>query len=765
MTDRMLMLIFALAAVVLFVVCIAAVLTLKGKIDKTKKSALVDPVTEGLNFEGLQSEINKLNICDYAVVTAKLENWPQILETFGSDNAENVLRYLSGIYKANLSAAEPFARINGSSFCLMIKNRQEEFVRTRLERITENVNSFNKLREIPYKLDMRYGVHIPTDGDDSLFAMYETAALLAESATSEGEIVFKNAAEKDSSDKRWEFAARIDRSFEKKEFLIYLQPKVALGDGRVSGAEAFVRWRHPQKGLLASGMFVQTLEEYHVIDRMDRFVLETICSKQAEWMKEGLQPCAISINLSMDTIKKKDFAADFAKICRKYDVETKLIEFELNDKLLAEPRDFICEVIGRIHEHGFKCSFGNFGSAAFPLRLLKDLEVDSIKLESGFFGVENNDRKNRFLIEAILKYAAQVGISTVAEGIENASQIRYLQQSGCDMIQGFCMFRPMSVEEFKSTVYSDGELVYVQLNRDNNADFSAGDDDGGIAMFSYSTLEDSVQFSECFSPVLGGVKEHRNANALFMKSGIIHENDRKDFLHMLDKCKKDGTNVENMIRFYVAEDRYEWLTVRLHRVSVLKGGEAVIAGTLVNKNRWKKEVKIWQDKATRDALTGLYNREYFERTVSEALEKGDFERGALAFIDVDDFKGINDTLGHLVGDDVLRFIAKRLLSEFRHSDVVARYAGDEFVVFVNGISKQDMEKRLVHLCESFEYPYRNGTLEHHVHISIGVAVHPDDGNSYRVLLENADSALYYSKEHGKNRFVFYEQGMDASELE
>ncbi|MBQ9858590.1 MAG: diguanylate cyclase [Oscillospiraceae bacterium] len=763
MTDRMLMLIFALIAAVLFVVCVAIASFLGKRVAKAKKSAFADPVTDGLNFSGLQNEISGLGICDYAVVTAKLKNWPQIIETFGSDDAERVLKYLHGTFKANLSASEPFARLNGSDFCLMIKNRKAEFVSTRLERLAESINSFNKLRDIPYKLDMRFGVYMPKSNDESLFAMCETASQLADSAAEDGECVFENAAKADSSDKRWEFAARIDRSFENKEFLIYLQPKVALGDGRVAGAEALVRWRHPQKGLLASGMFVQALEEYHVIDRMDRFVLETICRKQAEWIKEGLQPCVISVNLSMDTVKKKDFVTEFEKICTKYGVDTKFIEFELNDKLLTEPKQFICDVISRIRERGFKCALSNFGSAAFPIRLLRDLEVDSIKLESGFFGVENNDRKNRFLIEAILKYAAQVGISTVAEGIENVSQIRYLQQSGCDMVQGFCMFKPMPVEEFRNTVYSNGELIYVQLNRDN-AGFSAGDEDGGIAMFSYSTFEDRVQFSECFSPTLGGVKEHKNAKALFLKSGIIHENDRKDFMHMLERCKKEGTNVENILRFYVAEGRYEWLTVRMQRVAVLKGEEAIIAGTLVNKNRWKNEVKLWQDKATRDALTGLYNREYFERTVSEALEKGDYERGVLAFIDVDDFKGINDTLGHLVGDDVLRFIAKRLLSEFRHSDVVARYAGDEFVVFVNGISREDMEKRLTHLCESFEYPYRNGSLEHHVHISVGVAVHPEDGTNYRVLLENADSALYYSKEHGKNRFVFYEQGMDASEL-
>ena len=333
------------------------------------------------------------------------------------------------------------------------------------------------------------------------------------------------------------------------------------------------------------------------------------------------------------------------------------------------------------------------------------------------------------------------------------------------LVQGFCFFNPMAPDEYSITVYSGKELVYVHLNRDDAEEESAfNKEDGGIAMFSYSTIDDRIVFSECFSPALGGKKEHENAGALFTKSGLIHENDIADLFLMLDRCKNGSINDENILRFYVAEGRYEWLTVRLHRVTSMTNGEAVIAGTLVNKNLWKKEAKRWQDRATRDAMTGLFNRAYFEKTVSEGIEKGDYETGALAFIDVDDFKKINDSMGHLVGDDVLQYIAKRLLGEFRHSDVVARYAGDEFIVYVNGISREDVEKRLAHLCQSFTYPYRNGNKECNVTISIGVAMYPENTADYKTLVKMADTALYRVKGQAKNGFTFYQHGMDAARL-
>ena len=109
----------------------------------------------------------------------------------------------------------------------------------------------------------------------------------------------------------------------------------------------------------------------------------------------------------------------------------------------------------------------------------------------------------------------------------------------------------------------------------------------------------------------------------------------------------------------------------------------------------------------------------------------------------------------MVGDDVICSIAKRLLGTFRHTDVVARYGGDEFVVFVNGISREDLTKRLQQLCDSFRFPYRNDTVEYPVSTSIGAAMFPDDGEGYLQLLDHADSALYVAKRQGKNQFVFY----------
>ena len=246
---------------------------------------------------------------------------------------------------------------------------------------------------------------------------------------------------------------------------------------------------------------------------------------------------------------------------------------------------------------------------------------------------------------------------------------------------------------------------------------------------------------------------------------MIHENDRKDFFHLLERCRKEDGWVENALRFYVSEGRYEWLEVHLYEESAHPTGDTVISGTLVNMVGWKNEVDRWKEKANRDALTGLYNREYFEHFASTSLEKDTLTTAAIVFIDIDDFKQVNDTLGHMFGDDILCCVAKRVLGVFRHTDIVARYGGDEFVVFVGGIGRSELEKRLTQLCEVFRFPYRNDTVTYQISGSIGAAMYPEDGETYQELLDHADCALYAAKEQGKDQFMLYQPGFEGSSQE
>ncbi|MBE5766416.1 MAG: diguanylate cyclase [Clostridiales bacterium] len=738
------------------------------RIKRLQSRALSDSVTGLLNSEGLRRvalQYFSSNTPHHAVVVMELKNWRQIVHTFGSAKSDQVLFYIARILRTSLSSSEAAARLSGGTLCFLIKNRQEDAIRARLLRIYESINQFNIQRKIPYHMDLIFGAYLPSTTSEPFSDMQEKALQMLDMEKNAPRFRFyHNNPTDEKAIHRWELIEQMDRSLANGDFLVYMQPKVRLGDGRIVGAEALVRWRHPQRGLLTPEMFVPLLEEYRLIHRFDQYLFEVVCSKMAQWKQLGMSPCPISVNLSLETLEHDHFLEPYNRIAQKYRVAPEYLEFELSEPILFEKPQRLRALVDEIHSYGFKCSLDHFGESAIPLQLLRELSIDTLKLDRSFFIGENNSRANRYIVEAILKITSQLQIHTVAEGIDIASQVQYLRQSGCDMIQGFYYFRPMPVDEFQKTAFENGQLKYVETNDTptiQTNDIAPHPTGSNIIMFTFLVSQDRVVFSDIFSPLLYGQLVISEASALFAHSDLIHENDRQDFRNLMDRCCKNEGWAENTLRFYTNESRYEWMEVHMHCEHIASGGEDIISGTLVNMAGWKNEVNRWMEKANRDPLTGLYNRTYFEQFVSSALKKGAQTGSAIIFFDLDHFKQVNDTLGHMVGDDVLCFIAKRLLGTFRHIDVVARYAGDEFVVFVSGLERADLTKRLEELCNVLQTPYRTDTIDYPLSGSIGAAVYPDDGDTYEDLLDHADTAAYVAKEQGRAQFIFYDPSMES----
>lgn len=751
---------FLITAVLLLAAAVFALLFFHGRqIRRYKNMALCDPLTGCLTRIGFLHKADRI-LCDspnqYAVVTLQIRNYRHLVTAFGTEKADQALISLSEILKSNLSAAEPAARVSNDRFCFLLKNRQNDAIRTRLTRIHEAAGQLDRKSHIPCIPDLYFGILTPEGSAENLSELLETSAVFLETCSEETRYHFIQNRREDAPSRKLERVRQIECSLENGEFTVFLHPKVRLSDNLIAGAEAQLRWKHPQRGMLTSEMYVPLLEEYRLIPKYDQYLFEQVCRIIAQWMKMNWTPCPISIRLSYDTLMSPRFVEHYSQICRRYGVNPELIEFELHESVQNHAPAEIYAVVEEIHAFSFRCALAGFGKTRLPLHFLRELNIDTIKLDRILFASENNNRRNRFAVDAVLKLATQMQIRTVAEGIDNASQVQYLKQAGCDLVQAFYYFLPMPVEEFCLRAYQKGNLSYVNDSGVQSAQANLpakSPASSKITMFSLQTLSDQVIFSTLFSPVQEGNYVISNATALFQFSDLIHENDRKDFFRLLERSQKESGWVENTIRFYTGKDRYEWLEVHMHREA--SGDGSIISGTLINMTGWKNEVNRWKEKANRDALTGLYNREYFEQTANSTLEKGTLSTAAIIFVDIDDFKKVNDTLGHMVGDDVICSIAKRLLGTFRHSDVVARYGGDEFVVFVNGISREDLTKRLQQLCDSFRFPYRNDTVEYPVSTSIGAAMFPQDGEGYLQLLDHADSALYVAKRQGKNQFVFY----------
>lgn len=760
----LLVIIFAL---VVAMIALIAFYTLARK--KRESEAATDLLTGGMTEQlflrraqmMLKGKENRI-----AMISLQIKNMSNICISFGTAEKNTTLKRVHNALDAQLSSEELFARTGEDTFFLLLKNRKPDEICARLERICNAANA----KKESYSLDLGFGIYLPENAESNMEELVGKATQARLSSPVGRRYHFYDRDVWETTVLERDMANSMDRALQTNEFVVYYQPKVSVLNQRIVGAEALVRWRHLQRGMLSPEMFLELAERYQKITQIDRFVFENVCATLARWKKQGREICPISLNLAGADLDLPNLADERYEICCKYGVEPANIEFELKEHLLLENPERAKSMIERFHALGFRCAIDNFGADVTAMQLLGSLDIDTIKLDCSFFGGDNDNRRGRYIAEAILKVTSQLHIRTVAEGIGSQAQLRFLQRAACDMVQGFYYSKPISLEKFEQEAWEHGVLKVVESNVDeaHSAErMSVAVDESqsskSIILFSYLPKEDTVEFSNVFSPVLGGKTRFSNALTLFRASELIHENDREDFLRLLERCQREEGWVENTLRFHLDQGRYGWLEIRLRREAL--NTESVISGTMINVSEWKNEVNRWKEKATRDALTGLYNRAYYEQTVQAQLEQKAFDSAALIFIDVDDFKRVNDTFGHMFGDNVLCYVAKQILSIFRHSDVIARYGGDEFVVFAPSIQPDVLKDRLQRLCNAFKFPYRGESIEYKVSVTLGAAIYPNDGGDYDTLLHHADCALYEAKNLGKDRFVLYEPHMKGKSKE
>ena len=430
---------------------------------KLKRTAFCDPITGGLTETAFQTAGQKLlrgRGGNYALVSVQVEQLAQISRFFGTEVGEAALCRVHDALAAQLGGGEPMGRTGEDAFCFLLKNRKPDEICARLDRICAGVDRADGGES--YRLQLCFGIYFPESTEGDIKALQSRAVFARQNGASDHRYHFYDRSHWETSAWEREMASSMDHAIQVSEFVVYYQPKVRVSDQKVAGAEALVRWRHPQRGLLSPDMFLPVAEQYQKISAIDRYMFEVVCQTLARWKKRGWELCPISLNLARADLDRSNFVDECYEICCRHQVEPGQIEFEIEEHLLTENPERAKSFITRLHGVGFRCAVDNFGVDATSLQMLGELDVDTVKLDRSFFRGDNNSSRGRYIVEALLKLTAQLHIRTVAEGIDDLGQVKYLGQVGCDMIQGFYFFKPMPLEKFEGEIYSQNALAYVQ---------------------------------------------------------------------------------------------------------------------------------------------------------------------------------------------------------------------------------------------------------------------------------------------------------------
>lgn len=284
--------------------------------------------------------------------------------------------------------------------------------------------------------------------------------------------------------------------------------------------------------------------------------------------------------------------------------------------------------------------------------------------------------------------------------------------------------------------------------------------------FEYNYIKRKMEFGGDLSAFGKDIKNHVNGNdiqsVMFSK---VHPDDISALKDLKEVRNNDVELIECEARVMCADDEYKWFRLRAEVTRNADGDPISIEGNIVNSEERVKEELMLKHKAETDPLTGLLNKGASESYVTEALKgAGNDELMALFIIDLDNFKNVNDTLGHAIGDKVLSDVAMKMGSVFYENDLLGRIGGDEFMAFVKLSSEGKrngmrlIESKATALCRKLDDVYSNGKAEVHISASVGVAMFPYDGSIYEELYRKADAALYAAKNSGKNQSHIYNGG-------
>lgn len=423
---------------------------------KLEHLAFTDEITGGDNnqafFQKYRTLCRRANPKEYAIVLIDVINFKEINKEFGFEKGDDILRYLYRIIGSHLNENihEFTARSEMDHFFLCLHEHTQEGVQKRLDAIVRQINTFEGTNLPRRRLYFSMAAAFAEEGSDNPVALQDQARSVLKTADSDPETcAFYSKSFEDSIRKKQELNNAFEAALAAEEFHVYFQPKVNLKEQRIEGAEALVRWLHPVRGLVPPGEFIPVLEANGKIRQLDKYVYEKVCIWLKNRLQSGEPAIPVSVNLSRNHLLDRDFFSWFVDTADRCGVPHELIEFELTESTFMVQSEIVQmrSYIKQMHALNFSLSIDDFGTGYSAISLLREFDVDVLKLDRVFF-LDLDDYRSHDVIECLAELARKLNIRIVSEGIETKKQIEYLKELNCDTVQGYFFSKPLPEEEF-----------------------------------------------------------------------------------------------------------------------------------------------------------------------------------------------------------------------------------------------------------------------------------------------------------------------------
>ncbi len=578
--------------------------------DIDKEVALKNQLLKKTEFDELTGLMNRKKFCkeiepiiqenkdavtkgEYAFVYFDVIRFKAINDLFGMDKGDELLRYIANVLQKLIGAEDKVCRLNADRFAVFVKVSGEKLEKL-VNDIIEHIGKYN----LPFEIACNIGIYVTCEEQVPVNAMLDRA-MLAQS-TIKGSYVTKfnyyNQKMRDEMLTEQEVVGIMTTALAERQFVVYYQPQYDHSTGVLVGAEALVRWKHPEKGLISPGIFIPIFEKNGFITKLDLCVFEEVCLFLRKCLDNNLKVVPISSNFSRHDIFQPDFVSRLEGIRQKYDIPSKYLRVEITESAITGSGVQANEIVRKLHNCGYVVEMDDFGSGYSSLNVLKDIELDILKLDMLFLSKENQNNKGGTIISSVVRMAKWLDMPIIAEGVESVEQADFLRSIGCNYIQGYLYSKPLPEEMYEELLGASdiGEKVaQMQLlqDLDSNSFWNPKSQEtlifsnyvGGASIFEYQDGKVEVlrvnkrylkEFSDCVSE-----KDIIENDPM----RFFDEENTKIYTDMLDRAIETGEEqeCETWRKMVTSCCDGEWLCIRTSVQVIGKSGDSYLFYAMV----------------------------------------------------------------------------------------------------------------------------------------------------------------------------------------
>jgi diguanylate cyclase (GGDEF)-like protein len=386
-----------------------------------------------------------------ALVLVSLDRFKTINETLGHQVGDALLREVAQRLSTSVRGEDTVSRLRGDTFCCVLAELNHTHdANPVINRILDGFAQPFNINEHELFITASLGISLfPLDGTeiDDLLQKAESAVNRSKERA-ENTYHFYTPEMNANSMERLRLETDLRKAVNRGELILYFQPKVLAESGKLVGAEALVRWRHPEYGMVPPGRFIPIAEDTGLILPIGSSVLRQACQQVKSWLDQGLTAVPVAVNLSAHQFRQNDMVQSITRVIAESGIPDGLIELELTESAVMRNADSAVMLLNELHGMGLTIAIDDFGTGYSSLSYLKKFPIDRLKVDRSFVQDLGTSQAGEEIVGAIIALAHSLKMSVIAEGVENSLQLQMLRDLNCEEVQGFYFGRPVPAEEF-----------------------------------------------------------------------------------------------------------------------------------------------------------------------------------------------------------------------------------------------------------------------------------------------------------------------------